>query len=243
MFCFCFQSPSLKLRALDAELGPSPSPADPRAPEDHPAQQQPFTCEEKQLPLLFHLPPSLDTVKSTQSGKTKVTVDTAVHPLFFASRDKSSPVCTANPVSPNATDTSPLLSRITTSDCPVPSPRCPNISHSLRFNLDPDTAPSPPSTQEVRMMRSNVLAEAEEGGLSITMLNRHIHYLRKRIRRFEKCFEQERHYKPAHNDKTANPEVARLMKELIKSRKQLKGNVPFPDSPGEDMLAEVLALL
>lgn len=28
---------------------------------------------------------------------------------------------------------------------------------------------------------------------------------------------------PAHNDKTANPEVARLMKELIKSRKQLKG--------------------
>lgn len=28
---------------------------------------------------------------------------------------------------------------------------------------------------------------------------------------------------PAHNDKTAHPEVARLMKELIKSRKQLKG--------------------
>lgn len=30
---------------------------------------------------------------------------------------------------------------------------------------------------------------------------------------------------PALNDKTANPEVARLMKELIKSRKQLKGKL------------------
>lgn len=72
------------------------------------------------------------------------------------------------------------------------------------------------------MTRSSVHAGADEGDLSITMLNRHIHSLRKRIRRFEESFEQERHYKPAHNDKTANPEVARLMKELIKSRKQLK---------------------
>lgn len=32
-------------------------------------------------------------------------------------------------------------------------------------------------------------------------------------------------FQPAHNDKTAHPEVARLMKELIKSRKQLKGQL------------------
>lgn len=32
-------------------------------------------------------------------------------------------------------------------------------------------------------------------------------------------------FQPAHNDKTANPEVARLMKELIKCRKQLKGQL------------------
>lgn len=32
-------------------------------------------------------------------------------------------------------------------------------------------------------------------------------------------------FKPAHNDKTAHPEVARLMKELVKSRKQLKGQL------------------
>lgn len=30
---------------------------------------------------------------------------------------------------------------------------------------------------------------------------------------------------PAHNDKTAHPEVSRLMTELIKSRKKLKGQV------------------
>lgn len=30
-------------------------------------------------------------------------------------------------------------------------------------------------------------------------------------------------FQPAYNDKTAHPEVARLMKELIKSCKQLKG--------------------
>lgn len=32
-------------------------------------------------------------------------------------------------------------------------------------------------------------------------------------------------FQPAHNDKTAHPEVAKLMKELIKSCKQLKGQL------------------
>ncbi|XP_055018418.1 protein FAM13A-like [Boleophthalmus pectinirostris] len=213
-------SPSLKLQALDAELGLSPTPADPQDPEGLPALHQPVTSEEKSLyrPLFFHLPLSTDhyTAQSTQSVK-------ATSP----SSSESSSVCTATlseekSMSPIATDTSPLLSHITTSDCPVPSPRCPNISHSLRYNLDPDTAPSPPCSQEVRMARSNVHTETGEQEPSINMLNKHIHYLRKRIRRFEERFEQERHYKPAHNDKTANPEVARLMKELIKSRKRLK---------------------
>ncbi len=33
------------------------------------------------------------------------------------------------------------------------------------------------------------------------------------------------YFQPAHNDKTAHPEVARLMKELIRCRKQLKGQL------------------
>ncbi|KAM3863109.1 protein FAM13B-like [Diretmus argenteus] len=70
--------------------------------------------------------------------------------------------------------------------------------------------------------RCSVRSEAEEGArVSTSLLNRHIHTLRKRIRRFEERFEQERDYK-AQNDRTAHPEVARLIKELNKSRKQLK---------------------
>lgn len=43
--------------------------------------------------------------------------------------------------------------------------------------------------------RSSVRTEPEEGSVSISMLNRHIHTLRKRIRHFEEHFEQEKHYK------------------------------------------------
>lgn len=53
--------------------------------------------------------------------------------------------------SPPGPHTSPLLSHFMTTDCPVPSPRCPNLSHSLRYNLDPDAAPSPPCSQHIRM--------------------------------------------------------------------------------------------
>lgn len=53
--------------------------------------------------------------------------------------------------SPPGPQTSPLLSRFTTTDNPIPSPRCPNLSHSLRYNLDPDAAPSPPCSQHIRM--------------------------------------------------------------------------------------------
>ncbi|KAG7277429.1 hypothetical protein CRUP_016332 [Coryphaenoides rupestris] len=65
----------------------------------------------------------------------------------------------------------------------------------------------------------------EEGAkvqVSISSLNKHIHSLRKQIRLFEEKFEKEKNYKPAHNDKTAHPEVAGLIKQLSKSRKQLK---------------------
>ncbi|KAK7901904.1 hypothetical protein WMY93_018673 [Mugilogobius chulae] len=211
--------PSLKLQALDSDFGLSTSPADLKTPEGLPAQHQPATCDEKNLCLnmLLQSTPTKDKNNAANSAQSENSMS--------PSSSESSSLCAdtfPEKKSSSAAVTSPLLSRITTSDCPVPSPRCPSISHSLRFNLDPDTAPSPPCSQEVRMARSNVRAQTEEQDSSVSMLNRHIHYLRKRIRRFEELFEQERHYKPAHNDKTANPEVARLMKELIKCRKQLK---------------------
>lgn len=81
MFCFCFQSPSLKLQALEGDLGPSEAPVDPKARDYLPAQQQPLPAEEKSLDmshkLLLHLPPSppaqdRQTVDLSQPGKTPI---------------------------------------------------------------------------------------------------------------------------------------------------------------------------
>lgn len=43
--------------------------------------------------------------------------------------------------------------------------------------------------------RCSVHADPGDGSVSISVLNRHIHSLRKRIRQFEEHFEQEKHYK------------------------------------------------
>ncbi|KAM7408509.1 hypothetical protein PAMA_002303 [Pampus argenteus] len=225
------KSPSLKLQALEADLGSSPASMDLQAQDNLPAQEQPLFTEEPRMHLNHNLLPhssptpsaqDQDTVDSSQSVHTpsphssgsSLVLSTATLPEGISGDDNL-------PSSPDSI-TSPLLSRFTTSDCPVPSPRCPNLSYSLRYNLDPDTAPSPPCSQHIRMARCSVHTKTDDGSVSISMLNRHIHTVRKRIRRFEERFEQEKHYKPAHNDKTAHPEMARLMKELIKSRKQLK---------------------
>uniref|UniRef100_A0A3Q3G945 Protein FAM13B-like n=1 Tax=Labrus bergylta TaxID=56723 RepID=A0A3Q3G945_9LABR len=236
-------SPSLKLKALEADLGALSPPADPQAEDYLPAQDQPLSTEVRSLcltdKLLLHQPPSpppweqhaVDSSQPTQSpspqsSESGSVLSTAVHSEGIPDNGTST--------SPLGSNTSPLLTRFTTTDCPVPSPRCHNLSHSLRYNLDPDTAPSPPCSQHKRMARRGVQTEPEEGSMSISVLNRHIHTLRKRIRRFEEQFEQEKHYKPAHNDKTAHPEVARLMKELIKSRKQLK-ELKLRQSEGGDL--------
>ncbi|XP_030603827.1 protein FAM13C-like isoform X2 [Archocentrus centrarchus] len=219
-----WKSPSLKLQALDADLGPPFAPGDHEAQDNLPAQQQPLSNESQSLHLTHKLPlpPAQDqhTVDSSSPAHTPSPQLSDSSPVLSThSEELSGEDTLPSPSGPNA---SPLLSRFMTSDCPVPSPRCPNLSHSQRYNLDPDTAPSPPCSQHIRMARCSVHTERNEGAVSISALNRHIHTLRKRIRHFEECFEQEKHYKPAHNDKTAHPEVARLMKELIRSRKQLK---------------------
>ncbi|KAF1375591.1 hypothetical protein PFLUV_G00221770 [Perca fluviatilis] len=222
-------SPSLKLQVLEGDLEPLPAPVDPQAQHNLPAQQQPFCTEEQSLylthKLLLHLPsspPAHDQVDSSQSVHTPSPHSPESSPVLSTAILFEGISGNDTLPSPPGPKTSPLLSCFTTSDCPVPSPRCPNLSHSLRYNLDPDTAPSPPCSQHIRMARSTIHTEPDEGSVSISMLNKHIHSLRKRIRHFEERFEQEKHYKPAHNDKTAHPEVARLMMELIKSRKQLK---------------------
>ncbi|KAL2078236.1 hypothetical protein ACEWY4_025921 [Coilia grayii] len=118
-----------------------------------------------------------------------------------------------------------ILHHITDGNSPLPSPRCPSLSQSQRFNSDPEMAPSPPCSQHLIMARGIVRADTEEvvkDTPTIPLLTKHIQALKRKIRRFEERFEQEMNYKPSHNDKSANPEIFRLMSELAKTRKQLK---------------------
>ncbi|XP_045424749.1 protein FAM13C isoform X1 [Lemur catta] len=120
--------------------------------------------------------------------------------------------------------TSRLLYHITDGDNPLLSPRCSIFSQSQRFNLDPESAPSPPSTQQFMMPRSSSRCGCGEGKetQTITQLTKHIQSLKRKIRKFEEKFEQEKKYRPSHGDKTSNPEVLKWMNDLAKGRKQLK---------------------
>ncbi|KAM4852612.1 protein FAM13C isoform 2-T2 [Thomomys bottae] len=120
--------------------------------------------------------------------------------------------------------TSRLLYHITDGDNPLLSPRCSIFSQSQRFNLDPESAPSPPSTQQFMMPRSSSRCSCGDGKepQTITQLTKHIQSLKRKIRKFEEKFEQEKKYRPSHGDKTSNPEVLKWMNDLAKGRKQLK---------------------
>uniref|UniRef100_A0A3P8UMT6 Family with sequence similarity 13 member C n=1 Tax=Cynoglossus semilaevis TaxID=244447 RepID=A0A3P8UMT6_CYNSE len=207
MFCFCFQSPSLKLQALESDSG-----------SQSVQENLHLSCES-----FLYKPPSPSAEDENLVHSVEPDFQSSESTPLTSTVSLSNECSEDDPLSsPGDSSSSPLLSRFTSTDCPVPSPRCHNLSHSLRYNSDPDAAPSSPCSQHIRMARCGVNTESNGGNVSVTVLNRHIHALRKRIRLFEEQFEQEKHYKPAHNDKTANPEVSRLMKDLIRSRKQLK---------------------
>ncbi|XP_066098916.1 protein FAM13C isoform X2 [Saccopteryx bilineata] len=120
--------------------------------------------------------------------------------------------------------TSRLLYHITDGDNPLLSPRCSIFTQSQRFNLDPESAPSPPSTQQFMMPRSSSRCSCGSGKepQTIVQLTKHIQSLKRKIRKFEEKFEEEKKYRPSHGDKTSNPEVLKWMNDLAKGRKQLK---------------------
>ncbi|XP_025773764.1 protein FAM13C isoform X5 [Puma concolor] len=99
--------------------------------------------------------------------------------------------------------TSRLLYHITDGDNPLLSPRCSIFSQSQRFNLDPESAPSPPSTQQFMMPRSSSRCGCGDGKepQTITQLTKHIQSLKRKIRKFEEKFEQEKKYRVAKQDK------------------------------------------
>ncbi|XP_059509135.1 protein FAM13C isoform X2 [Stegostoma tigrinum] len=117
-----------------------------------------------------------------------------------------------------------LLHHIAEGDNPLVSPRCSSFSKSQRFVLDTEAAPSPPSAQLFIMPRNSSLinSEAENSPVLMTQLTKQIQNLRKKIRKYEEKFEQEKKYRPSHSDKVGDPEVLRWMNDLTRARKQLK---------------------
>uniref|UniRef100_A0A8C6IDK3 Family with sequence similarity 13, member C n=1 Tax=Mus spicilegus TaxID=10103 RepID=A0A8C6IDK3_MUSSI len=84
----------------------------------------------------------------------------------------------------------------------------------------PNPAPLPPAS----LPRSSSRCGSGDGKepQTITQLTKHIQSLKRKIRKFEEKFEQEKKYRPSHGDKTSNPEVLKWMNDLAKGRKQLK---------------------
>ncbi|MBN3302782.1 FA13C protein, partial [Amia calva] len=201
MFCFCLQSSFLKLQALEVDLCSTFVPSQEDGAQGQGSKEQ-----------------SLPTARSVQGEEGNAGEPVTALRLPHHEADSSAE-------SQHGPGPSRLLHYITDGDSPLPSPRCPSFSQSQRFNSDPESAPSPPCSQQFIMSRGIVRADPSEGTkepLSVPLLTKHIQNLKKKIRKFEERFEQDRKYKPSHNDKTSNPEIVKLMNDLAKSHKQLK---------------------
>ncbi|XP_010608793.1 protein FAM13A isoform X3 [Fukomys damarensis] len=107
---------------------------------------------------------------------------------------------------------------------PMLSPRFYAYGHSRQYLDDTEVPPSPPNSHSFMRRRSSSLGsyEDEQEDLTPAQLTRRIQSLKKKIRKFEDRFEEERKYRPSHSDKAANPEVLKWTNDLAKFRKQLK---------------------
>uniref|UniRef100_A0A8C8YRT9 Family with sequence similarity 13 member A n=1 Tax=Prolemur simus TaxID=1328070 RepID=A0A8C8YRT9_PROSS len=107
---------------------------------------------------------------------------------------------------------------------PMPSPRFYTYGQSRQYLDDTEVPPSPPNAHSFMRRRSSSLGsyEDEQEDLTPAQLTRRIQSLKKKIRKFEDRFEEERKYRPSHSDKAANPEVLKWTNDLAKFRKQLK---------------------
>ncbi|XP_073457036.1 protein FAM13A isoform X3 [Aquarana catesbeiana] len=109
---------------------------------------------------------------------------------------------------------------------PMLSPRFYAYGHSQQYLDDTEVPPSPPNSHSfMSRRRSSSLGSHEDDrdeDLTPAQITRKIQSLKKKIRKFEERFEEERKYRPSHRDKATNPEVLKWMNELTKFRKQLK---------------------
>ncbi|KFZ61912.1 Protein FAM13C, partial [Podiceps cristatus] len=102
----------------------------------------------------------------------------------------------SSPQEHHSLGTSRLLYHITDGDNPLLSPRCSIFSQSQRFNLDTESAPSPPSAQPFMMPRSSSRCNCEEckEPQRVAQLTKHLQSLKRKIRKYEEKFEQEKKY-------------------------------------------------
>ncbi|XP_030616984.1 protein FAM13A isoform X3 [Delphinapterus leucas] len=107
---------------------------------------------------------------------------------------------------------------------PMLSPRFYAYGQSRQYLDDTEVPPSPPNSHPFMRRRSSSLGSYDDGQEDLTpaQLTRRIQSLKKKIRKFEDRFEEERKYRPSHSDKAANPEVLKWTNDLAKFRKQLK---------------------
>ncbi|KAM6206522.1 protein FAM13A isoform 2-T2 [Sarcoramphus papa] len=107
---------------------------------------------------------------------------------------------------------------------PMLSPRFYAYGQSQQYLDDTEVPPSPPNSHSFMRRRSSSLGSYEDDREDLTpaQLTRRIQGLKKKIRRFEDKFEEERKYRPSHSDKAANPEVLKWTNDLAKFRRQLK---------------------
>ncbi|KAM9331110.1 protein FAM13A [Gastrophryne carolinensis] len=109
---------------------------------------------------------------------------------------------------------------------PMLSPRFYAYGHSQQYLDDTEVPPSPPNSHSfMSRRRSSSLGSHEDDrdeDLTPAQITRKIQSLKKKIRKFEDKFEEDRKYRPSHRDKATNPEVLKWMNELTKFRKQLK---------------------
>ncbi|XP_025021947.1 protein FAM13A isoform X8 [Python bivittatus] len=107
---------------------------------------------------------------------------------------------------------------------PMLSPRFYSYGQSQQYLDDTEVPPSPPNSHSFMRRRSSSLGSYEDDSEDLTpaQLTRRIQGLKKKIRRFEEKFEEERKYRPSHSDKAANLEVLKWTNDLAKFRKQLK---------------------
>ncbi|XP_058476691.1 protein FAM13C-like isoform X1 [Solea solea] len=238
MFCFCLQSSLLKLQALEVEGGSSLTPSPEESLPALGSKEQKSPCgrtelgeKEGKTRVLCHSVPTEEELRTIltrppQSSRHQqpLTSDAALlpspHQLPY-SPQRSSPGGEGGGVSGGeGAGAGALLQLLAGGASPLPSPRCSSLSHSLRFNSDPDTAPSPPCSQQYILCRGDRTEDMEDE--CPWSLRRHIQTLKKKVHRFEDQFELQMKYKPSHNDKYSNTEMVRVMSDLAKARKQLK---------------------